>query len=389
MFEALSPLKTDPILTLMQAFRDDPRTDKIDLGVGIWRNPDGRTPVFAAVKAAEREIWERQETKAYTGLLGDPAFGDAVARLLFGEVPERLAAAACVGGTSAVRQLLSLVARRKPGARVWIPEQTWPNHWALASDLGLESRPYAWLDRGSGGLDRDGVLRDLAGVGRDDVVILHACCHNPTGADPDPDLRALILDRLARAGALALIDAAYLGFASAPAEDAHLIREAVSALPEVMVAFSGSKSFGLYRERVGLAMVLSDSPAAVRSHLAVLNRMDFTFPPDHGARVVTEILGDAKLRAAWEGELAGIRATIAEARTLLTDALRLRLQSDRFDVLADQAGMFALLPLGEARVTRLREDHAIYVVGDGRINLAGVTPRTVTPIADAMASVLG
>jgi aromatic-amino-acid transaminase len=388
MFETLAPLATDPILTLMQAFRDDPRDNKIDLGVGIWREPDGRTPVFGAVKTAEHRLWQTQDTKAYTGLLGDPGFHEAVARLLFGTVPDEMAVAATVGGTSAVRQLLALTRAARPDACIWIPAQTWPNHWALARDLGLQAKPYSWLDRISGELDRDGVLRDLSGARSGDVVILHACCHNPTGADPDPDLQSAILDLLGRQGAVPLIDAAYLGFANAPEADTALIRAARAALPEAMVAFSGSKSFGLYRERVGLSVVLSDSKPAVQSHLAVLNRMNFTFPPDHGARVVTEILSDPDLSAQWRDELVGIRATLHTARKLFADAMRQQLQSDRFDVLLGQDGMFALLPLGPARVDQLCKDHAVYAVGDGRINLAGITPQTAPRVAAALATVL-
>lgn len=389
MFETLSPLDADPILNLMQAYRDDPRPGKIDLGVGIWREPNGETPVFQAVKRAEERLWQSQDTKAYTGLLGDPGFADAVARLLFGKVPDQMAACATVGGTSAVRQLLALTRTVRPDAQVWIPAQSWPNHRALCADLGLSSVPYAWLDRENGVIDRDGVLRDLSAARAGDVVVLHACCHNPTGADPDPELQTALFDVLGRTGAVPLIDAAYLGFADTPDADTHLIKLAQTRLPEVMVAFSGSKSFGLYRERVGLAVVLSGAPDAVRSHLGVLNRMSFTFPPDHGARCVTMILEDAGLRDAWHAELAHIRATLRDARRRLAHALRTTLQSDRLDSLAHQNGMFALLPLGEARVAALRRDHGIYVVGDGRINLAGVTPDTADPIARAIASVLG
>ncbi|WP_425092833.1 aromatic amino acid transaminase [Tropicimonas sp. S265A] len=388
MFETLTARTTDSILTLMQAFRDDPRDDKIDLGVGIWREPDGTTPVFKAVKAAEQHLWRTQETKAYVGMLGDSAFHTAVAQLLFGQAPQRMAAAATVGGTSAVRQLLALTRVARPDATIWIPRQTWPNHWALAQDLGLSAQPYAWLDRAACVLDRDAVLRDLSGVQAGDVVILHACCHNPTGADPDPDLQAAILNVLQRNGAVPLIDAAYLGFADTPEADAGWIRQAAACLPEVLIAFSGSKSFGLYRERVGLAFVLSDHAGVVQSHLAVLNRMDFTFPPDHGARVVTEILNDADLRRSWTEELGSIRGTLRTSRQRLAQALRAELQSDLFDVLTDQVGMFALLPLDETRVAHLREVHGIYMVGDGRINLAGVTEETCPRIASALAEVM-
>lgn len=388
MFADLNPLETDAILALMQAFRDDPRSEKIDLGVGIWREPDGSSPVFEAVKRAEHHIWETQTTKAYTGMLGDAGFAAAVSRFLFNKYADNVAAAATVGGTSAVRQLLALTRTASPKARVWIPAQTWPNHWALAQDLGLETKPYTWLDRTSGRLATERILDDLSKLHAGDVVILHACCHNPTGADPDADLQNEMLALIEKHGAVPLIDAAYLGFAASPAADTGMIGEACARLPEVMVAFSGSKSFGLYRERVGLACVLSHAKAAVQSHLAVLNRMDFTFPPDHGARCVSVILDTPDLRKIWETELERIRETLSQARSALTKELRDALQSDRFDTCLNKRGMFLLLPLGTERVARLRHDHAIYAVGDGRINLAGITPETALPVARALARVL-
>lgn len=388
MFETLSPLETDAILTLMQAYRDDPRPDKIDLGVGIWREANGQTPVFKAVKRAEEALWHSQSTKAYTGLLGDPEFTHEVAGLLFGATPSGMAAAATVGGTSAVRQLLALSKTARSGTRVWIPEQSWPNHQALCDDLELEARRYAWLDQATGAIDRDAVLRDLSKATTGDIAILHACCHNPTGADADNDLQIAMLDLFERQGVIPLIDAAYLGFADTPEADTGLIRKAQNRLPEIMVAFSGSKSFGLYRERVGLAVVLSARPKVVSSHLAVLNRMDFTFPPDHGARCVSMILREPDLRDDWLSELAAIRESLKSARTRLASALRRNLQSERYDILEHQSGMFALLPLGDTRVAKLREEHGIYIVGQGRINLAGVTEATTDRVASALAQVL-
>ncbi|MDJ0860407.1 MAG: aminotransferase class I/II-fold pyridoxal phosphate-dependent enzyme, partial [Dinoroseobacter sp.] len=239
-----------------------------------------------------------------------------------------------------------------------------------------------------GRLATERIIDDLSKLHGGDVVILHACCHNPTGADPDADLQNEMLALIEKHGAVPLIDAAYLGFAASPAADTGMIGEACARLPEVMVAFSGSKSFGLYRERVGLACVLSHAKAAVQSHLAVLNRMDFTFPPDHGARCVSVILDTPDLRKIWETELERIRETLSQARSALTQELRDVLQSDRFDTCLNKRGMFLLLPLGTERVARLRHDHAIYAVGDGRINLAGITPETALPVARALARVL-
>lgn len=392
MFEHLQPQAPDPILALMQAFRADPRPDKVDLGIGVWRDAKGRTPIFRAVKAAEERAWRTQDTKSYISFVGDPEFHHAVSDLLLGPAPEAQfrAASATTGGTSAVYTLLALAQTARPNAQVWIPAETWPNHWLLARHLGLKTRPFAYIDPDTQTIAPDALLRDLAQARKGDVVLLHACCHNPTGVDPDTTLQAKIVDTLAQTGAVPLIDCAYLGFGDTPEGDAAFVRR-LSALPEAMIAFSGSKSFGLYRERVGLALVLTAGSQArdvIENQLTRLNRVTYSFPPDHGARAVTEILRDDTLRADWLAELDDIRATLTGTRQGLATALRTRLQSDRFDPLETQKGMFAVLPLGAARVGALREEHGIYAVGDGRINLAGVTPQNTDRIAEALADVL-
>ncbi|WP_424975809.1 aromatic amino acid transaminase [Dinoroseobacter sp. S124A] len=392
MFERLTPTDPDAILALMQAFQADPRPGKVDLGIGVWRDAEGRTPVFSAVKRAEKRIWKRQETKTYVSFRGDAAFHEAVSNLLLGPATDGQwrAASATTGGTSAVQTALTLARAAHPDLRVWIPAETWPNHWVLARSLGLETRSFAYIDPDTQEIDRAGLLRDLDRAQAGDVVLLHACCHNPTGADPDAELQAAIVASLARTGAVPVIDCAYLGFGATPEEDCAFLRR-LSTLPEVLIAFSGSKSFGLYRERVGLCLALADGPQArdvVENHLTRINRVTYSFPPDHGARTVTEILGDQTLRAEWQDELGSIRDAITTQRARLAEALRTRLNTDRFDRLTRQKGMFAMLPLGEARVAELRNAHGIYIVGAGRINMAGVTEETCATVADALAAVL-
>lgn len=392
MFEHLRPNASDPIFALMQAFREDPRPGKVDLGIGVWRDAEGRTPIFRAVKAAEERMWRTQDTKSYVSFLGDPAFHHAVSELLLGPDPEPRfrATSATTGGTSAVQTLLALAQTVRPETQVWIPSETWPNHWLLARNLGLETRAFAYIDPDTQAVAPEALLHDLAQARKGDVVLLHACCHNPTGADPDAALQAAIVDSLAHTGAVPLIDCAYLGFGDLPDRDAAFIRR-LSTLPECMVAFSGSKSFGLYRERVGLCLVLTTDEqvrGSIENRLTRLNRVNYSFPPDHGARIVTEILDDDSLRADWLAELADIRTTLTETRHRLAAALRTRLQSDRFDALEHQKGMFTVLPLGAPRVEALREGHGIYAVGEGRINLAGVTPQNTDRIAEALADVL-
>ncbi len=393
----LTDLKQQPpdkILQLMSMFREDPRDDKIDLGVGVYRDPDGRTPVMRAVKEAERVVWETQTTKAYTGLAGDPAFSAAMRGLVLGgAVPdERVAAVATPGGTGAIRQALELTGYASPEATVWLPDPTWPNHTSIVSYLKRPHATYRYFDAATGGIDAEGMLADLGSVRSGDVVILHGCCHNPTGADPDADLWDQIADVLARTGAIPLIDIAYQGFGNGLEEDSRGTRLIASRLPEVLIAASCSKNFGVYRERTGILMAIApDVPAAKASQstLAFLNRQNYSFPPDHGARLVQTVLDTPALRADWESELEAIRETMIGLREQLAAELRQRTNSDRFDFLAHHRGMFSRLGIESDKVDALRERHGIYMVGDSRMNVAGLNRQTVPLLAAAVADVLG
>jgi aromatic-amino-acid transaminase len=394
MFETLAAPQPDKILRIMQEFADDPRPGKIDLGVGVYRTAEGTTPVMRAVREAERRVWETEQTKSYVALAGAPAFRAALADLVLGPAlagGDRLAAAATPGGTGAVRQALELVRRARPEATVWVSDPSWPNHTAILDTMGMRWRPYRYHDAATGGLDRDGMLADLGTVAAGDVILLHGCCHNPTGADLTladwQAVAAICADR----GAVPMVDLAYLGLGDGVEADAAGLRLLAAAVPEMLLAVSGSKSFGLYRDRVGAVLALTATPAAqaaVQGTLAWLNRQAFAFPPDHGARVVTTLLADPALRADWEDELAQMRARIAAMRMALTSALRDLTGSDRFGFLAAHKGMFSLSGADPAQVARLRLEHAIYMIGDGRINLAGLTPATVAPVAQGFAAVL-
>ena len=391
-FAALEAPAPDPIIRLMGVFATDPRTDKIDLGVGVYRDAAGRTPVMAAVAAAEARILAAQETKGYLGLAGDPAFLRAIQGLLLGDAAadDRIAAVATPGGSGAVRQLLALVRMARPEASVWISRPSWPNHAAIADALGLRVREHAWLGAG-GAVDLSAALADLRQAAAGDVLILHASCHNPTGADPDAGGWAALADLCAAQGVVPMVDVAYQGFGEGLEPDVAGLRLMAGRLPEVLLAASGSKSFGLYRERVGLALALTAGPpasAAVTAALASLNRKNFAFPPDHGARVVTTILSDPVLRADWQTELEAMRHRIADNRAALAAALAEATGSDRFAFLTGQRGMFSLLGLAPAQIARLRDDHAIYLIEDGRANLAGLTPATIPLVARAIAATL-
>ncbi len=390
MFETLAAPKEDAIIALMQAYAADPRPDKIDLGVGVYRDERGHTPVMAAVKAAEAQILQAQDSKSYLSLAGDAAFLNTMESLLLGgAVPsERVAAVGAPGGTAAVRQICELIRKARPEAVIWVSAQTWPNHLPLITAAGLQTRPYRYLTP-EGGLDQAAMFADLEHVRAGDVVLLHGCCHNPTGVDLVAQDWAEIGALLSRRGAVPFIDMAYQGFGEGLDADAGGLRHLAARLPEVLVAASCSKNFGLYRERVGIAMAIVD--ATQRSNLAAvlagLNRQNFAFPPDHGARVVSTILGDVALRHQWESELAEMRNRVQTNRRALAEALRDETGSDRFAGVGAEQGMFSLLPLSPEEVQRLRVEHGVYLLDDGRANMAGLSVRNSTACARAIASV--
>ncbi len=392
MFQSLTAPPPDAILQVMQLFRDDPRPEKVDLGVGVYRDDAGHTPVMRAVKAAESYILQSQETKSYTALAGDPAYHAAMADLLLaGALPsERIAAAAATGGTGAVRLAMELIRTANPDATVWISNPTWPNHTLLAKFVGLKQATYRYYNAAEGALDRQGMMADLGGAKPGDVVLLHGCCHNPTGADFTAQDWAAMADFLAERDLTPFIDIAYQGFGANVEADAAGLRLLVDRLPRVLIAASAAKNFGLYRERAGICLVTcpEGERAAIQSTLAGLNRASISFPPDHGARVVTTVLTDPAMKADWLEELDGMRSRIAGLRKSLAGALRQETGSDRFGFLAAQQGMFSVLGGSEAQIARLRDEFAVYVVGGGRLNIAGLTEDSVPRVAKALATVL-
>ncbi len=389
MFEALKPQAQDKILALIQMFRDDPREGKIDLGVGVYKDATGLTPVMRAVKAAEKKLWDEEKTKTYTGLAGEPAFHAAMIDLILaGSVAaDRVAAVATPGGTGAVRQALELIKFASPQATVWLSDPTWPNHPSIIRYLGMPMAEYRYFDAGTRGLDFGGMMADLAKVKAGDVVLLHGCCHNPTGANPTADQWAKIADLLADKGAVPLVDLAYQGFGDGLDEDAAATRLIAKRLPEVLIAASCSKNFGIYRERTGILLAVGDAAkrATVQANLAFLNRQNYSFPPDHGARLVTMILTDPALRKMWQEELEEVRLNMLGLRRQLADELRRLTNSDRFDFIADHRGMFSRIGATPEEVERMRVERGIYMVGDSRLNIAGLNADTVPVLARAIA----
>jgi aspartate aminotransferase len=391
MFGALKPQPADKILQLMGQFKADPRADKIDLGVGVYKDATGLTPIMRAVKAAERQLWETQTTKTYTGLAGDPAFNAAIADLVLGDSvsPDRIAAVATPGGTGAVRQAFELLKMARPEATVWVSDPTWPNHLSILKHLGIPTRPYRYFDAESRAVDFAGMMAHLGQAKRDDLILLHGCCHNPTGANltlPEWQAVAALLEKT---GAVPMIDIAYQGFGDGLEADAAGVRLIAAARPEVLIATSCSKNFGIYRERTGALIALSD-PAQrdlTQSSLAYLNRQNYSFPPDHGARLVTMILTDSTLRSDWEVELEEIRSGMLALREGLAAELRRLSGSDRFGFLAQHRGMFSRLGATPEQVERLKTEHGIYMVGDSRLNIAGLNARTIPILARAVLDV--
>ena len=389
MFETLKAQPADKILTLMQMYKDDPRTTKVDLGVGVYKDATGLTPVMRAVKAAEHQLWETQDSKVYTGLAGDPAFADAMIKLVLdGAVPrETIAAAATPGGTGAVRQAFEMIQMARPEARVFVSDPTWPNHLSIMKYLGIEAVPYRYFDEESRGVDFDGMIADLKTAQKGDVVLLHGCCHNPTGANLNAAEWDAVIKVLLDTGATPMIDIAYQGFGDGLEEDAAATRKLVAAVPECLIAASCSKNFGIYRERTGLLMAIAADASAHKLNqgtLAFLNRQNFSFPPDHGARIVTMILNDDALRSDWMAELEEVRNTMLGLRSELAGELQRLSGSDRFGFLAQHRGMFSRLGTTPDKVEELRSKHGIYMIGDSRMNIAGLNAQTVPILAKAI-----
>ena len=384
MLETLKPQPADAILKISQMFRADERANKIDLGVGVYKDATGATPIMRAIKAAEQKVWENQTSKSYTSLAGDPAFADAMIGLVLGDAVTDVAAVATPGGTGAVRQAFELARLANPDVRVFASNPTWPNHLSILKYLGIETVSYRYFDTETRGVDFDGMMADLASAKAGDVILLHGCCHNPTGANLNSVQWQEVIAFLQRTGATPMIDIAYQGFGDGLDEDAAATRLIASSVPECIIAASCSKNFGIYRERTGILMATAGDKGVMQGTLAFLNRQNYSFPPDHGARLVTTILGDAALKADWQAELETMRTNMLTLRESLAGELQRLSGSDRFAFIGQHRGMFSRLGTTPEMVEKLRADHAIYIVGDSRMNIAGLNESTVPVLAKAI-----
>ncbi len=395
MFAAVAPLPPDAILGLVEEYQRDSRPDKLSLAAGVYVDERGITPVLPTVTEAEARILARQTTKVYKPVAGDPMFLQAVRQLVFGVdhaavVEGRVETLHTPGGTGALRIAADLVHRLRPGARVWLSTPTWPNHPQVFAAAGLVTTTYPYLDPSTGALDAPAMLAALEGAAAGDIVVLHACCHNPTGIDPTSDVWRAIGDVVAERGLLPLVDLAYQGFGDGLEGDVAGVMELVRPGGELLIASSYSKNFALYDERVGALSILGagrDQAVTLLSHAKAAVRANYSNPPAHGGEVVATILADSDLRAQWVDEVTAMRSRISGNRRLFVDGLRAAGAPD-FSRLLDQKGMFSLLGLTSDQVRRLKEHHAVYVVGGGRVNVAGITRHNLGPACAAIAAVL-
>ncbi|CDG11588.1 TPA: amino acid aminotransferase [Serratia marcescens] len=396
MFEKITAAPADPILGLTDIFRADARPNKINLGIGVYKDETGKTPVLTSVKKAEQYLLENETTKNYLGIEGIPAFASCTQVLLFGKespivADRRARTAQTPGGTGGLRVAADFIANQTSAKRIWISNPSWPNHKNVFSAVGLEVLEYAYYDAANHALDFDGLLNSLKQAQAGDVVLFHGCCHNPTGIDPTAEQWAQLAELSVTNGWLPLFDFAYQGFAKGLEEDAQGLRIFAAKHQELIVASSYSKNFGLYNERVGACtIVAADAETADRafSQVKAAIRANYSNPPSHGAAVVATILGNDALRAMWEQELTDMRQRIHRMRQLFVNTLQEKGAQQDFSFIIQQNGMFSFSGLTKEQVLRLREEFGVYAVNSGRVNVAGMTPDNMAPLCEAIVAVL-
>lgn len=387
MLASLEARPADPLLSLISLFEADPRTDKIDLGVGVYRDATGQTPVMAAVKAAETMLVELQGSKSYLGPEGDAGFVDSMADLAFGSMAsgKSYSGLQTPGGTGALRLLLELWRHANPDGAVWLGTPSWPVHETMIRRVGAPLQTYVHYDIAAQSDCPDNLLTAIRSANPGDLFLLQGCCHNPSGADPDTSLWRTIGEALASVDAIPLVDLAYQGLGDGLDEDAAGLRILLDHVPELLLAYSCDKNFGLYRDRVGAAYILSDNVAHLgiaKGHLAEITRSCWSMPPDHGGAVVRVIMADPALAALWRSELTQMTKRIQSIRNRLADFGDVG--KFAFGRLRHEKGMFALLPATPDEVARLRSDHGIFMVGSGRINLAGLQEADCDRLVEAI-----
>tara|TARA_B100000497_G_scaffold2437_1_gene2781 strand:+ start:124 stop:1317 length:1194 start_codon:yes stop_codon:yes gene_type:complete len=396
MFENLKPVAIDPILGLMVAFKADNRAEKIDLGVGVYQDDRGRTPVMASVKEAESRLMELETTKSYQGMAGDPDYNQRMMELLLGKDHSilstgRVKSIQAPGGSGALRVGAEVIRRARPESKLWVGIPTWPNHIPLLGSAGFDIKQYPYYDMDARQVDTEKMMETLRQVPVGDLVLLHGCCHNPTGADLTNEQWDSIADLALERGFIPFIDTAYQGLGNGLDQDAYGMRMMAERLPEVIIASSCSKNFGLYRERTGSITFIaetSEQADIVVSQAMSTARSIYSMPPAHGALLVSMVLGDPQLRSQWEAELEEVRLRIKSMRNLLCDSLENNAAGMDFSHIKRQNGMFSFLGITTPQLERLRTEFGIYIVSSTRINLAGVNSNNIEHLTQSLLTVL-
>ena len=396
MFQSVPLAPPDAILGLSEAFAKETNPAKINLSIGVFCDETGKTPILATVKEAERRILETEASKGYLPIDGSPAYAQAVQAMMFGAGHEvitskRATTSHTPGGTAALRVAADFIKRNFPTATVWLSDPTWPNHPQIFDAAGVPVKVYPYFDAAANSLALDRTLAALGQVAAGDFVLVHGCCHNPTGIDPTVEQWRQIAAVLAARGATALVDFAYQGFGRGLAEDAAGLLAILQPGTEMLICSSFSKNFGLYKERVGALTAVSkdaETAAKVQSQIKAVIRANYSNPPSHGGAIVATILGDAALRAQWETELAAMRDRINGMRQLFVATLKAKGVPRDFGFIERQLGMFSFSGLTKDQVQKLRDQFAIYMVGNGRINVAGMRPATMDRLCEAIKSVM-
>ncbi|WP_428240605.1 aromatic amino acid transaminase [Gynuella sp.] len=392
MFELLSEPRKDPILSLSAAYKDDPRANKLDLGIGVYRNNNGITPVMAAVKTAEQYLLENQPSKAYVGLAGDEIFNEAITHLLLAgtEAEHRAIALQTPGASGALRMLADLIRQTKPNSTVWISDPGYVNHRPIMEAAGLKVRSYPYFDPNTKTLNEAAMLEQFAQLGPDDILLLHGCCHNPTGVDLEFSHWQQITSMSQKQGFLPFIDIAYQGFGDGLEQDLKGLQHVVDRVDEVLITTSCSKNFGLYRERTGAAILVGkdkQTASKARNRMFEIVRANYTMPPDHGAAIVAHILTTPELKQQWLQELNAMLTRIKSLRTSISTQFRAKTGEDRFAFFEHHKGMFSVTGLSTEQINRLREEFGIYIVGDSRVNVAGMQEQAIPYLIDSFLAV--
>lgn len=392
-FEKFSLVPPDPILKLIVEHKNDTRSNKIDLGVGVFRDASGKTPIMGVVKEAERYLLDTQQSKAYIGLAGDADFNFAMQNLILDQsvTDDRFATIQTAGGSTSLRVAIELIRKSTKDLTVWVSEPTWNNHIPILDSVGVNVDIYPYYDVINNQLNFEGFIECLNNIPSGDVVLLHACCHNPTGMDPTPEQWQEITEVIAKRKIIPLIDNAYQGLANGLSEDAFAIKLMAEKVDEMLIASSCSKNFGLYRDRAGTLTIVSENAKTnlhARSHALKIIRTMCSVPPDHGCAVVSHILNNNELRDRWIIELGEVKDRLKEMRVLLNQALNDRTADFDSSHLTKANGMFSYLGVNSEQVQEMKIKHGVYMEGAGRINLAGITKENVNALADAIIDVL-